>query len=159
MSDLHRWEEQWKRVGRWFERFEATAKGRVHDRESEAYQDEVYAFFQNCFHLKDWLKNDEASRTAAGDVEQLIKKSPPLSLCADLANGSKHLTLDKLRVDAATKIGARHYDLHVGGESERIAVSYAVEAAGETRDAFELAHACMREWSAYLKAKGLLPEG
>ena len=45
---------QWKRVGRWFERFSNTARGRDHDRESDAYQDEAYAFFLNCFHLKDW---------------------------------------------------------------------------------------------------------
>jgi len=28
--------------------------GADHDRESDAYQDEAYAFFLNCFHLKDW---------------------------------------------------------------------------------------------------------
>jgi hypothetical protein len=76
MSELSPWEEQWKRVGRWFERFSDTARGRDHNRESDAYQDEVYAFFLCCFHLKDWLKNDPVSAAAASDVENLIAGRP-----------------------------------------------------------------------------------
>jgi hypothetical protein len=152
------WEQQWKRLGRWFSRFRKTAEGRDHDRESDFYQDEAYAFFQNCFHLKDWLKNDDASSAAASDVEDFISQSPSLSLCADLANGSKHLKLTTHRVDADTKLGRRHFDLTLGGGVPRIAAKYEVEAAGSKHDAFKLASACMAEWETYLKAKGLISE-
>jgi hypothetical protein len=74
MTDIARWEEQWKRINRWFERFSQTARGRDHDRESDAYQDEAHAFFLNCFHLKDWLKNDPASGVPAADVEGFVAR-------------------------------------------------------------------------------------
>jgi hypothetical protein len=156
MGELALWEQQWKRVGRWFERFRETAKGRDHKRESDAYQDEAYAFFLTCFHLKDWLKNDDASSAAASDVEDFISESPSLRLCADLANGSKHLRLTRPRVDPEAKVGRRQYFLTLGSGVPRIAAKYEVEAAGKKHDAFELASECMREWEAYLKAKGLL---
>jgi hypothetical protein len=157
MSEAPLWEEQWKRVGRWFERFSNTARGRDHDRESDAYQDEAYAFFLNSFHLKDWLKNDPASSVAASDVEAFISRSPSLRLCADLANGSKHLTLTRPRVDAKTRVGRRDFSLVLGGgRLPRIAAKYEVEAAGKKRDAFKLATECMHEWTSYLEAKGLL---
>jgi hypothetical protein len=113
------WEQQWRRVGRLFARFEQTARGRDHDRESDYYQDEAYAFFQNCYHLKDWLKNDAASAAAvADDIEQFISVSRALSICADLANGSKHLRITRQpRVDASTKIGKRQFGLTLGGGS------------------------------------------
>jgi hypothetical protein len=158
MSGPAPWEQQWKRVGRWFSRFRETASGRDHHRESEYYQDEVYTFFQNCHHLKDWLKNDSASADATSDVEDFISSSPPLRLCADLANGSKHLKLTRrARVDPKTKIGSRHFSLELGDGRPRIAAKYQVEAAGKRQDAFWLAKECMSEWEAYLKGKGLLP--
>ena len=46
MGEIAPWEQQWNRVGRWFSRFRETASGRDHDRETEYYQDEAYAFFQ-----------------------------------------------------------------------------------------------------------------
>ena len=85
MSEQAPWEQQWERVQRWFERFSNTAGGRAHNRHSDSYQDEVYAFFLNCFHLKDWLKNDPASAVAAAGVENLVAGSTALSICADLA--------------------------------------------------------------------------
>ena len=49
-------------------------------RDSDHYQDEAYAFFQNCYHLKDWLKHDPATSALAGDVEGYITKSLNLRL-------------------------------------------------------------------------------
>jgi hypothetical protein len=48
-------------------------------------------------------------------VEALISHSPSLSLCADLANGSKHLRLTRARVDPSTDVGRRHFHLMLGG--------------------------------------------
>jgi hypothetical protein len=54
------------------------------------------------WHLKDWILNDPDF--AAKDQTKLkadIHASPPLLVCADLANGSKHFTLDRPKVGAA----------------------------------------------------------
>jgi hypothetical protein len=70
---------------------------------------------KNCYHLKDWLKNDPTTQPVVGDVEQVITASTYLSLCADLANGSKHLTLTRSRADPTTRIGRRRFALNLGG--------------------------------------------
>jgi hypothetical protein len=155
MTEAAQWQQQWQRVGRWFERFANTAGGREHDRHSDHYHDEIYAFFLNCFHLKDWLQNDPASASAASDVERFVNGSVALSICADLANGSKHLVLDRPRVGTGAKFGARLFKLNLGGVP-RISAEYAVEANGKKYDAFKLAKECIAEWTGYLQSKGLL---
>jgi hypothetical protein len=50
--------EQYERVKRWYGKFIALDQGRAHDVPSENYLDEIYAFFMNCYHFKDWIKND-----------------------------------------------------------------------------------------------------
>jgi hypothetical protein len=52
------WKEQWERVLRWYSRFEQINRGQHDAPSTDFYQDDVYAFFQNSYHLKDWLKND-----------------------------------------------------------------------------------------------------
>lgn len=151
------WAEQWARVQRWVSRFGETTGGRVHDRESDFYQDEAYAFFQNCYHLKDWLKHDSATSSLVCDVEAFISSSQNLRLCADLCNGSKHLKLTRSRESPDTRIGKRDFSLSLGGSAEAtISAKYEIESGGSTHDAFTVAEACMKEWSAYLKGKGLL---
>src|SRR5438105_1733230 len=55
------WREQWDRVQRWYQRLVGIAVGRPHNMDLDSYWDDVLGFFQNCFHFKDWLKNDPAS--------------------------------------------------------------------------------------------------
>jgi hypothetical protein len=150
------WQEQYERVWRWLSTLGDTDVGRVHDRISDSYQDEVYAFFQNCYHLKDWLKNDPASAGAVSDVEAFISSSPSLSVCADLANGSKHLTLTSHRVDPDAAIGARHYEIGPGSGGIMISVKYEVRAGGTTHDAYTLSQQCWDQWQTYLFERGLI---
>ena len=56
---------------------------------------------QSMWHLKDWIRND--SNFGAKDIKELEKDvhaSQCLLVCADLANGSKHLSLKNRKVDA-----------------------------------------------------------
>jgi hypothetical protein len=129
----------------------------LHERESDAYQDEVYAFFLNCYHLKDWLKRDPSTAASVGDIESYISRSSNLSLCADLANASKHLELTSARTDADTAVGRRHYSLGLGNATPTtLSVRYEVTAGPNTYDAFELATRCITEWETYLTERGLL---
>lgn len=150
------WQEQRSRVLRWLIRIRDTAAGRVHDSPTDSYEDEVIAFFQACYHLKDWLKNDPASRVTSSEVEDFVERTPSLRLCGDLANGSKHLQLDRPRVDPDARIGARNYKLGLGGRGPTISVTYTVEAAGKTYDALTLAEECWGAWETYLLRKGLI---
>ena len=58
----------------------------------EDIEDLLWAFFQNCWHVKDWLRNDptvdEAIRLS---VKAAAESDPVLQVVRALANGTKHL--------------------------------------------------------------------
>ncbi|MBI5674920.1 MAG: hypothetical protein HZC48_03675 [Nitrospirae bacterium] len=72
------------------------------DRDSIEYGDDILGFFQNCWHLKDWIKNDPALPNKVRDnIEREVKNYNSLMICADLTNRSKHSELTrKIRKDA-----------------------------------------------------------
>lgn len=47
-------------------------------------------FFQDAWHLKDWIRHDPNSSIGKA-IEQHIERYPPLNVLADIANGCKHL--------------------------------------------------------------------
>lgn len=153
------WQEQWARVGRGFEEFRKIEDGQVHDRGSDYYVDTVYHFFQDCYHLKDWLKNDPASAGQTRGVEDEINNSAALRLCADLANATKHLELRSARTgDLNTSFGSKHYRVGLGsGVPTTVGASFDVRSGGSTWDAFNIAEQAMADWRDYLSRIGLLP--
>lgn len=93
------WQEQYDRMLRWHVRI---GEARHLD---DRFVDECYAFFTCCFHLKDWLKADAAVRRETRDqVERYVAGNLWLCLCADLANGSKHMILDRARFDHSARV-------------------------------------------------------
>jgi hypothetical protein len=65
------------------------------------FEDAVIFTCQNMWHLKDWILNDPAFHPK--DTALLTKdihSQQCLLICADLANGSRHLTLDRPKVGA-----------------------------------------------------------
>ena len=154
------WREQWERINRRYKIFQAINAGQEHDKITLDLEDDVRSFFTECFHLKDWLKSDPGSKVSSADVESFVNASGNLRLCADLANGAKHLLLTNPRVDAKAGVTRRLFKvgLYAGGDPQPtdIAVEYTIEAAGEKYDAFKLATDCLAEWNEYLGSKGLL---
>ena len=49
--------EQYERMQRSYDRFREI-NSRLADKVSSDYEDDVFAFFMHCYHLKDWIKND-----------------------------------------------------------------------------------------------------
>ena len=93
---LHKYEEQSERVKRWHEKFRQIDEGTSHDfaPSTEYYHDQVFAFFLNCYHLKDWIKNDESlPKNARDTVEGFVEKTKYLFVCRDICNSIKHLVL------------------------------------------------------------------
>src|SRR5262249_28177280 len=90
--------EQYERMQRSYDRFREIKPG-LTDKISSDYEDDVYAFFLHCYHLKDWVKNDTSVKSRmpniGPDVERFINESEALSLCADLCNSLNHLELKK----------------------------------------------------------------
>jgi len=75
---------------------------------SDEARDRLYHFFQDAFHLKDWIINDlgwskmqgsKKKLTQEGqDLEDHITATAPLARCADICNGTKHLKLTSPRI-------------------------------------------------------------
>lgn len=152
-SNDHKYLEQYRRMMRSYERFTSIDRGRAYDPSSEDYNDEVFAFFLNCYHLKDWIKNDEgAGVTAQTDVEGFINSSYPLKLCADICNSYKHLRLKAPRSHEYPRLTKTRYSVH-GGTPPTIIVKYEIETSRGPMDAFTLATQCISEWQSFIKIK------
>jgi len=142
------YKEQYERVLRWYERFKAYDTGIKHNKPSNNYIDEVYAFFINCYHLKDWLKNDPNINIGNSEIENFVNTSTDLKLCGDICNGIKHLNRKKL-----SKIGPKHYKLNL----KQNYISFKIEIIDNNKkyDAFELATTCIELWKQFLKEHNL----
>ena len=145
--------EQYFRVQRWFKRLEEIHNGRVHNRDSHYYQDVAYAFFLNCFHLKDWLV--ESGAIAESEVKQFIDSNKEMGVCHALCVGSKHLIIRNPSIDSSVTIKNRNILLGLGGTIPIIAVDYVIEASGIKYSAYNLAKQCVELWDRFLNEHGL----
>jgi len=117
--------------------------------------DDVLAFFQNCYHMKEWIINDSdlEIREKKRCVEDFINNSEDLRICGDLCIGSKHLTIKRPRKDSETKInrhfwgGLRNYPIQKR--------AFIITSDGRQYDAMNLATKCVEEWRRFFKNNGI----
>ena len=97
------WRQQYDRMLRSFERLTAMAEGRQWADSNDA-TDALFHFFQDAYHLKDWIAGDRALAQPRLDAEPLFsngksrRKNKPttpagplvMQICADVCNGVKH---------------------------------------------------------------------
>jgi hypothetical protein len=145
--------EQFERMQRWYERFKKIDQGTSHERSSEEYTDNVYAFFQNCYHLKDWIKNDDTVKLPKGfNIDKdFIDKNPCMCLLADICNGTKHLKLDSDgRSKESPEFYSKNYSLTPGGQKSVIKVKWNIKTKTGNIDAFQLATECVQKWEEFI---------
>jgi hypothetical protein len=119
---------------------------------SVAYDDDLHHFFQDCFHLKDWIKNDLASGVAAR-IEQEVNAERPLRIVADLANAAKHLVRHTSREGAY--VTSSNVTVHLG-QDKPIAIEYIVSLGdGSILFANQVAEDAMTSWAAIFARLGL----
>jgi hypothetical protein len=128
------------------------------ERQAE-YEDMLYAFFQNCWHLKDWIKNDPSAPTPLVNFVSDTSSLPEsLRLCADIANASKHLRLDRARCGGTVRpqIKVELTESFITREtSSRVIYQYKIEDdTGRSDDALAVARAAMQEWEALITRYG-----
>lgn len=146
------WKSQWARVQRRLDDVRAVYTGRAGG--TDAALDSIQSFFEAVHHLKDWLGNDPSSGMSKAAGDSLINKSPVLQLCADLANGSKHLRLRNARTgDPSTTIVRNDVTVFVGTGTS--AHRFYVESAGIEYDVLDLVEAAVAEWTKSLSDHGL----
>jgi len=141
--------DQLDRVLRYLDRGLA-GEGGQNQRHIVDYQDDVWSFFQNCWHLKDWIRHDpEIEDDAKARFKAAVENSPVLAIANDMADGTKHLELHESRAGASYS----HLSLATAGLIS--AVECIIEVAGQHRTARELATECVAECERILGAKGL----
>jgi len=151
-----RWREKYDRMKRW--QSELTQDLPVDNR----LVDQYYAFFECCYHLKDWLKNDATvPRSVRSKVEAYIRKSRPLCTCGDIANGSKHLEREpgKAWVDPAARLSVAPPAFQPGvfqKDAFQTEAQVIVKVSSKRHNALKVANECVREWETFLRSKGLI---
>ena len=97
------WQGQYRRMLRWRDRVDSIYRSE----DADSIYDFTYAFFQSCYHLRDWLVSSGVATKQ--DMETLFKSSRELQLCRDICNATKHLQYDNPSVDPKPRIG-REWD-------------------------------------------------
>jgi len=119
---------------------------------------ELFAFFEICYHLKDWIKHSPECRTFSC-VENFINNSPALQICADICNTLKHKTLTKpprsKSIPGLFKISST---MTVAPDPSLACVSIdkaTIETVRGEECCFSLAEECMSEWKRYFSSNGV----
>ena len=145
------WTEQLERVRRYKRRFDELTAGKSGAPTSEDYVDDVYAFFLNCYHLKDWLISDVAYTKHSGDeIERHIKCEPTLALVADICNGHKHFLLRKPRSGSIPTFVSKSVHVRVGADSSQVSMILEIEHGGGRLDAYQIATKALEAWEAFI---------
>lgn len=147
------WQYQWARVGRRLDDVRGVYEGSPGG--TDVAIDRVLSFFEAVHHLKDWLGNDPAVEVQKCDGDELIEASRALRICADLANGSKHLKLNTARTkDLSTALTSNDVIVLLGTGTS--AHRFRVESGGATHDVLEIAQDAVNEWKTFLSDRNLL---
>jgi len=152
---MSRFLEQFERVKRYLNKVEDQ------DRDSTAYDDDLWSFFQNCYHLKDWIKNDlDIGDGIRKTVEKFVQSNKELRICADLANRSKHLELNEPpREDA--KVTSRSVTIYAPtAGSDSVGTSTCEHTItlgdGSKRIALDVARKAVKAWESFLSENKLI---
>lgn len=121
------------------------------DMDDQTFQDMMWAFFQNCWHVKDWIENDPLVPRSTKDavIDHVHSRSPDLKMCQQLCNGTKHL---------GPRPGASHRstDMTIDPARGRFEIDCTIDDGhGNLISGKELAHRCVGEWERVLESHGL----
>ena len=151
------WRDQWERTLRWY--------GQVRQIEQKSLQqdlkigdiDVVIAFFQNCYHLRDWLLVSRPS--LKGPLDKFFRTHFEMGACRDICNGFKHKDLDRPTHDKDFSLYRECDHLEAMGRGGNSPVKHRVvfaEGSGIRKfDLFELAGSCAELWKQFLSENGL----
>jgi hypothetical protein len=130
------WKEQYDRMQRSFALLQQSGERNAQPQDVIPARDVLYHFCSDALHLCDWiaatLGTDKASTETIKKqlTDDVIKPSPELSACADVANGFKHLALHRKSYVTGTNQGHAEvvsHGINVGLPTTRIEVKTSVD--------------------------------
>jgi len=143
--------DQFERMIRWYRRYQQINEGTQRGASFEGQYDDMLAFFMNCYHLKDWIKNDIADESFNRVVEDYINQNDCLKLCADICNGAKHLDVTRSRFGEGTAIRT---EVHLDESQDNPPVIrkwYITSESGQVFDSFDIATQCVEKWVEFFR--------
>ena len=150
LQQVEGWQGQYERMLRWHKRANAAARSDV----SPDELDFLLAFFESCFHLRDWLL--AVGSTDQQSLEELFKSHDELRVCRDLANGFKHHSISRPSVDAQFSVVREYIPRNWPSAHAYPNGKWMVIAGGYQVGLRELAGRCVSIWQIFLASKGLL---
>lgn len=135
-------------------------------------RDSVYHFCQDALHLMDWIRNEPATGHLWEDLKALFKGSVELAACADIANGSKHLKLNRPAWSSSgtyAEVTGQGVTVHMATGRATYAdgvlahheveggwahLTWTVTANGLEYDVQDLAIEAVAAWDTWLRARG-----
>lgn len=145
------WQGQFKRVKRWHQRVQKIGRAISRSSNLEEEHDIVYAFFQNCHHLKDWLKY--SGTLPKEELNDFFKKHIELQICRDICIGTKHFNISNPSVDSDLSIVSEYVERSSTELRPYIIAKWVVLVGGIKYDIFELADKCIELWDDFLREK------
>lgn len=146
---------QLDRARRFLDRVETQMEG-FEDMSDVEFQDDMWSFFQHCWHVKDWLRNDPLASQRPAEVSEACRQahaSTTLMTCRDLCNGTKHLKLTQ--PGAGTGASHSHIDVTIAPEQGRFEMDCMVDDGhGNLISGKQLARDCIAEWERILASQG-----
>jgi len=116
-------------------------------------KDATENFFNQCYHLKDWIKRD-SSINLSTDLEKYINNSQHLSIAADYCNNFKRAGLDntsRLKKNIENLSTHVKFDLTKNGFIASSKLEVTID--GEKYNSLDLAKNCIKEWNIFLKTQ------
>jgi hypothetical protein len=152
LASDNKYMEQFRRMQRWYEQFKKIDQGTSPDRTTEEYTDIVYAFFQNCYHLKDWIRNDDTVKLPKGfDIDKdFINRNPCMLLLADICNATKHLKRDNERSKQRPEFVSKKFARTIGESEPFLKINWNINTKTGNIDAFQLATECKQKWEEFI---------
>jgi hypothetical protein len=122
------------------------------------YDDDLRHFFQDCWHLKDWIRHDKnVSSSVTSNVENEVNARAALVIAGDLATACKHLVLDPKRRKSSkgAEVISKGVTVHLGdGHAD---MHYIIRLDnGSTLSAFDAARDAYNEWDVLLRKLKLI---
>jgi hypothetical protein len=140
------WRSQYDRMERGYIRLNEPYQS------STNYEDDIQQYFQDCWHLKDWIKNDVIlNQSVRNNIETEVDNHESLRIVADLANGSKHLNITRNIREGAHVTGGH---LTIGlGQNKPIDIDYVVtlNKSGKVLSAKSVVKEAFDSWQIVLK--------
>jgi hypothetical protein len=138
-------------MSRWYFLLENMENGTIEGISVVKHSDIVYAFFQNCYHLRDWVVHDHLKSDI--EVKAFVERIEWMKICHDICNGGKHFLLGKSKGESDIEETPRFRQIENGNVKEirfnfTIADQRSILPIEYTP--LSLATECMKAWNNFL---------